>query len=173
MKGLAFVALMILGLASGFAATRDVDKYFFDTGFGDFKSELETARKQGKRGILLMFELDDCPFCHRMKQTVLNRSEVQDFYKRHFLIFTVNVKGDVPLVDFKGRETTEKAFALGLRVHATPVFQFFDLEGNPTVRFTGATRDAAEFLQLGRYVVDGAYRTADMSFAKYKQRQAE
>jgi thioredoxin-related protein len=30
---------------------------------GDFKDELDTARAEGKQGVLIMFEMDDCPFC--------------------------------------------------------------------------------------------------------------
>ena len=161
--------LMMLMIAiPSFAETRDVDQHFFDSKLGDFRNELVTAKKEGKKGILFMFELDDCPFCHRMKQTILNQSEVQEYYRKYFLIFPIDTKGDNPMVDFKGKETTEKQFSVENRVRATPVFAFFDLEGNEMKRFTGAAKDANEFLQFGRYVVDGAYKTT--SFAKYKQR---
>jgi len=164
----AFLLFFTASMASmAFADTRDAQQYFFDQKLGDFKNELATAKKEGKKGILFMFELDDCPFCHRMKQTVLNQSEVQDYYRKHFLIFPIDAKGDVPMVDLKGNETTEKKFAIENRVRATPVFIYFDLEGNQMTRFTGAAKDANEFLQLGRFVVDGAYKT--MPFAKYKQ----
>lgn len=149
------------------AEVRDPLKFFFDQKFGDLKAELATAKQEGKQGILLMFELDDCPFCHRMKTTILNQSEVQDYFKKHFLIFNVDAKGDTALVDFKGKETTEKQFALENRVRATPVFVFFDLAGNPVYRFTGATRDQNEFMLLGRYVLEGAYKT--QTFTVYKQ----
>ena len=166
--------LVVLALVAGpvLGEVRSIDQ-FFDPKFGDFKSELATAKQQGKQGILIMFELDDCPFCHRMKQTVLNQAEVQEYFRRHFLIFTIDVKGDTGVVDFQGKETTEKAFAFDHRVRATPVFGFFDLDGKMAYRFTGATRDAKEFLQLGRFIVDGAYRQPGMSFAKYKQQAGQ
>ena len=52
-------------------------------------------------------------------------------------------------------------------MRATPVFAFFDLEGKLVTRFTGATRDAAEFLWLGEYVVDRVYE--QMPFSRYKR----
>ncbi len=159
--------LFLFGLNSSYAETRDANEHFFDAKLGDFKSDLETAKKEGKTGILLMFELDDCPFCFRMKQTILNQSEVQDYYHKHFLIFPVDLKGDVSMVDFKGKTTTEKDFGIEQRIYGTPVFDFFDLEGNRIVRFPGAAKDANEFLMLGKYVVEGAYKT--MPFAKYKR----
>jgi thioredoxin-related protein len=153
------------------AETRDVQQYFFDQHLGDFKAELDTAKKGGKQGVLLMFEMEDCPFCHRMKQTILNQSELQDYYRKHFLVFSVDTEGSNALVDFSGKETTEKKFALEHRVRATPAFIFFDLSGQPLTRFTGAAKDVKEFMALGRYVVDGAYKT--IPFAKYKRQAAQ
>ena len=92
-----------------------------------------------------------------MKTTVLNQPDVQAFYKEHFLVFPVDVEGDVEMVDFEGHTTTMKDWATKVhRVRATPVFAFFDLNGNRVTRYIGATSDAAEFLLLGKYVVEGA-----------------
>jgi len=163
------LAVLLLFMAGGIAGaeTRDVHKFFFDQHLGDFKAELANAKNDGKRGVLLMFEQEDCPWCARMKATVLNQSEVQDYYKKNFLVFMVDIKGDTALVDFQGNETTEKKFSEKVRVRATPVFAFIDLDGNVAYRFTGASKDINEFLMLGRYVVDGAYKT--QAFAAYKQ----
>lgn len=167
MRALLVGLLFLSGLNTSFAETRDAQQYFFDAKMGDFKSELANAKRDGKKGVLIMFELDDCPFCFRMKQTILNQSEVQDYYHKNFLIFPVDLKGEVAMVDFKGKQTTEKAFGLEQRIYGTPVFDFFDLDGNRVVRFPGAAKDVNEFMLLGRYVVEGAYAT--MPFAKYKR----
>jgi thioredoxin-related protein len=163
------LAIVLLCLASSVAGaeTRDVNKFFFDQHLGDFKAELANAKKDGKRGVLLMFEQEDCPWCARMKSTILNQSEVQDYYKKNFLIFMVDIKGDASLVDFQGNETTEKKFSEKNRVRATPVFAFMDLDGNLAYRYTGASKDVNEFLMLGRFVLDGAYKT--QAFTVYKQ----
>ncbi|MHB1247127.1 MAG: thioredoxin family protein [Sulfuriferula sp.] len=164
--------LRILGIAllmfatTAFGEVRDVQTYFFQPKLGDFKSELQTARKENKTGVLIMFVQEGCPFCERMKTTVLNQSSVQDYYRKHFLIFEMDVKGDTPMVDFKGTDTTEKDFALKNRARATPTFLFFDTKGDLVTRYIGVTRDADEFLLLGRYVVDGIYK--DKPFAAYK-----
>lgn len=163
--------LLCLLTASSWAESRDVDKYFFNQHLGDFKAELDTAKKGGKQGILLMFEMEDCPFCQRMKQTILNQSEVQDYYRKHFLIFAVDTEGATPLLDFSGKETTEKRFAADNRVRATPTFVFYDLSGKYLTRFTGAAKDGKEFMTLGRYVMDGAYQ--NMPFAKYKSQAGQ
>lgn len=170
MKILVAALLFILSLGTGHAETRDAQENFFDVKMGDFKSELATARKEGKSGILIMFELADCPFCYRMKHTILNQSEVQDYYHQHFLIFPVDIRGDLAMVDFKGKETTEKAFSVEHRVYGTPVFDFFDLDGKLITRFPGTAKDVNEFLLLGKCVVEGACKT--QSFTAYKRHLA-
>lgn len=168
MKQLLIGLFLLLGVQVSFAETRDINQYFFDAKLGDFKSDLATAKKEGKIGVLIMFEQDDCPWCFRMKQTILNQSEVQDYYRKHFMIFPVDLKGNVPMVDFNGKDTTEKAYSIEQRIYGTPVFDFFDLDGKRIVRFPGAAKDVDEFLLLGKYVVEGAYK--DMPFAIYKRK---
>jgi len=170
---LRMLGILLLVMASSIASAekpRDPGEYFFNDSFWDFTEELETARDEGKKGILIMFEMDECPFCHRMKTTILNQPEVQDYFREHFRIFAVDIEGDVEVTDFRGRATTMKDFAFQqYRVRATPVFAFFDLDGKyiKRARFTGATRDKGEFLLLGRYVVDEAYEK--QSFTRYKR----
>jgi thioredoxin-related protein len=162
-----FIVLLLVLAAPVRAETRDPATHFFQQHFGDFKAELETARQQGKQGIFLFFEMDECPFCARMKSSVLNQVDVQEAYRARFLSYTVDVNGDTAMVDFDGKETTEKDFALAHRVRATPTLLFFDRQGKLVARFTGPTKDKAEFLLLGRYVSEGTYATR--TFSQYKQ----
>lgn len=160
------LALTLAFAVPTLAEVRDPHSHFFMSKMGDFKDELSTAKKEGKQGVLIMFEMEECPFCSRMKGTVLNQPEVQNWYRQHFLIYTVDVKGGTDMTDFQGNATSEKAFALANRARATPTFLFFDLEGNAITRFTGATQTAEEFMLLGRYVVEGAYKTQPFNIYK-------
>ncbi len=167
---LLILGLLVAGSIHAADAPRDPGQYFFNDTFGDFREELENAREAGKKGILIMFEMDECPFCHRMKTTVLNQPDVQAYFREHFLIFPVDIEGDVEVTDFRGEVMTMKDFAFKrYRVRATPVFAFFDLDGNyiKPARLTGATRDKQEFMLLGRYVVEGAY--TEQPFTRYKR----
>jgi thioredoxin-related protein len=165
--------LLLLSLGSAQAVTgKDPYTYFFHESWGQFPEELEKARAEGKKGILLFFELDECPFCHRMKTTVLNQPEVQAFFREHFLNFNIDIEGDVEMTDFNGKLTTQKAFSeKDNRVRATPVFAFYDLEGKQIVRYTGATSGVDEFLLLGEFVAQGIYK--QMRFTKYKRQKAK
>jgi len=143
---------------------------FFDSSFGDFTEELSLAKEEGKSGILVFFEMDDCPFCHRMKTTILNQPDVIEFYKKHFKILSVDIEGDIEMTDFDGTVTTQKDFAFKKhRVRATPVMAFFDLTGQRVVRYTGATSSKEEFLLLAQYVLTEQYKNG--SFTRYKRSQ--
>lgn len=161
------IAFVMLFCLPAWADTRDPANHFFQPKFGDFQADLQEAKRQGKKGIFLFFEMDDCPFCARMKSTILNQADVQDAYRADFLLYPVDVNGDTEMTDFQGKATTEKAFAFAHRVRATPTLLFFDLDGKLVARHTGPTKDKAEFLLLGKYVAEGAY--ASQPFAKYKQ----
>jgi len=162
--------IFILGASSVCVAEdKDPYKYFFNETWGEFNEELVNAKDQNKKAILLFFELDECPFCHFMKENVLNKPEVQAYFRKHFLNFPVDIEGDVEIIDFEGKTMTQKQFSTKIhRVRATPVFAVFDLEGKRIARFTGRTSGAEEFLWLGQYVVDGVYK--EMSFTKYKRK---
>lgn len=161
------IALFLMFTTPAWAETRDPGNFFFQPKFGDFQADLKEAKKQGKRGVFLFFEQDACPFCERMKTTILNQSDVQDAYRSNFLVYSIDVNGDAEMTDFQGKTTTEKDFAFLHRVRATPVLLFFDLDGKVVARHTGPTKDKAELLLLEKYVTDGAY--ASQPFTKYKQ----
>ena len=148
-------------------AASDADLDFFETTFGDFKEELARAKEEGKKGVFLFFELDDCPFCARMKSTVLNQPEVQKFFRDHFLVFSVDIEGQTEIVDFDGKKMTAQYFAEKVhRVRGTPTMSFFDLTGQRVALYIGATADVEEFMWLGKYVIEEHFK--QMPFVKYK-----
>lgn len=153
---------------------RDPYQFFFEQSLGDLTEELEIAREQGKQGVFVFFEMDECPFCHRMKQTVLNRPEVQEYFKTHFHSLTMDIEGDIDIVDFEGQDTTQKEFARANRVRATPLLAFYDLEGKRIFKYVGAPAGMEEFMWMGEYIVNQVYLQKDDSgrnirFARYKR----
>jgi thioredoxin-related protein len=152
------VVLCALAVPALAAEGRDPYQYFFTSGTDDFRAELADAKKGGKKALFVMFEQDGCSGCIYMKEHVLNRSDIQKFYRERFLNFSINIYGAAPLEDFAGRNVTEKTFAQALGIRATPTLMFYDLEGREIVRITGAIRDAGEFIALGEFVASGAYR---------------
>jgi len=170
-----FISILLLAWTlQSQAAPRDPYKYFFNESWGNFKEELANAREQGKKGILIFFEMDECPFCHYMKTNVLNQEEIQAYYHKHFLNFSVDIEGDVEMTNLKGKATRQKDFAFKeFRVRATPVIMYFDLEGKLIHRHTGKTSGKEEFMWIGEYIVDGHYKKGPFTrFKREKRKQS-
>jgi thioredoxin-related protein len=149
-------------------APRDPMEYFFHQSFNNLQEELENAVEEKKTGVFIMFSDKDCPWCLKMKTNIMNRVDVQTYYREHFRNMTIDIRGDTLMTDFDGNEVSEKDFAFKQhRVRATPVFMFFDTSGKVVMRLTGIVRDAKEFIWLGEFVVSGEYQNTN--FTKYKR----
>jgi thioredoxin-related protein len=162
--------LLCIAAFSATAATtgaRDPYTHFFNLTSGDLKSELSDARSGGRKAVFVMFEQEGCPGCAFMKENVLNRPDVQKFYRDNFVNLSIDIFGSVAVTDFAGRTATEKGYAQASRVKGTPTLVFYDLSGNEVVRLLGAVKDAEEFMLLGEFVASGAYKSR--KFAEYKQ----
>jgi thioredoxin-related protein len=158
-RALLFISLLLAtlnALATG-NQSRDPHEFFFTQSFGDLPEELQTARKQGKQGMFLFFEADDCIYCKAMLKQVLSQKEVQDWYREHFLSIAIDIRGDVEIKDFDGITLPSKVFAGHRRVSMTPVLSFIDLNGSEIYRHLGMVKSPEEFLLMGEYIVDEHY----------------
>src|SRR4030066_1787230 len=169
-----FAATLLAGNVSSLSAaetTRDPMQHFFHQGFNNLPDEVAAAKNGGQQAILIMFEAEDCPWCAKMKATVLNQVAGPDYYRKHFRILMMDVNGDAPMTDFSGQEMPQKEFAFKHnRVRATPVFTFFGLDGKLMTKYTGAARGPEEFLWLGEFVASGAWKTTN--FTAYKRERS-
>ena len=165
----AFVALTFIGPAVLATDTiRDPGQFFFHQSFGDLREELSAAKQEGQAVLMLMFENEDCPWCRKVRATMLNRSSVQDHFRKHFRILSIDTEGDTQVIGFDGKEISEKDFSLKLfRVRATPTFIFFDLEGKQLTKYIGSPRNIDELMWLSEFVLDGHYKNTN--FDKYKR----
>jgi thioredoxin-related protein len=142
---------------------------FFDPFLGDLKSELADARAAGKKGVVVMYHFEECPYCRRMKREVLPRPEVQRAYRADFTVVAIDTRGAQAITAPDGRELPEKEFARSEGVHATPTFDFYAPDGQRMYRQVGGMFDPAEFLLLERYVASGAFRT--QTFAQFRDKE--
>ena len=148
---------------------RDPREYFFSQSFGDLNEELQTAKSEGKKGMLLFFESEHCKYCQAMLKGVLSRANVQDWYQNHFLSIAIDIRGDVEIKDLDGITLPSKVFAEHREVFMTPVLTFIDLEGAEVYRHLGMVKTSEELLMLGEYIVGGYY--FDTEFRLFEQQQ--
>lgn len=139
---------------------------FFQTSFGDYPDELRQLRQDGKRGLVLVFEMEECPYCKRFHDRILKRRAVVEAFRQDFNLIRVDVLGAGSVLDFAGRSVSEGRFAEGLKVRGTPTTIAFDRDGKEIARFSGVPVDAAEFLLWRQYVLSET--AARQSFGQFK-----
>ena len=165
MRLLFLLVAALAPLASSAAELRDAQS-FFNLNMGDLKAEAAEAKADGKKAVMVMFEQEGCPGCRHMRTQVLNRKDVQDYYRANFANLSLDIWSAVPIRDFASREQTEKQYAQNVKIKGTPTFIFYDLAGNEISRVFGVVETPEEFLLLGRYISSGAYKLHD--FAHFK-----
>jgi thioredoxin-related protein len=113
--------------------------------------------------------MDGCPFCHWMKQHVLNQPEVQNYFQKNFLNLSLNISREMDMTDFQGTQYSMQEFSHLLRIRATPLMLFVDLKGQVIFRFIGKTSSVQEFLWMGEY--DAEWHYHQHSFIRFKQQK--
>jgi thioredoxin-related protein len=111
--------------------------WFQDT-FLDLKEDLEEARSEGKR-LVIVWEQRGCPYCKKTHEINFRIPRISNYVNDNFLVLQLNMWGDREVTDFDGEVLPEKEFARKNRVLFTPTFQFFtdnpkEAAGNPTWR---------------------------------------
>jgi thioredoxin-related protein len=142
---------------------------FFDPFLGDLRAELDEAKRAGRKGAVIMYHFEECPYCQRMKREVLSRPEVQEGYRSDFVRLAIDTRGAQPITGLDSRVFPENVFSKEQKVRATPTFDFYGIDGERLYRHVGGVFDSTEFLLLGRYVASGAYRS--LTFLEYRQKQ--
>ncbi|WP_333832873.1 thioredoxin family protein [Rubrimonas sp.] len=100
---------------------------WFALTFKDVREDIETAREQGKR-LVLVFEQRGCIYCTKMHEEILSRPEVRDYIRDNFMVVQVNLFGDEEVTDLDGRSLTEKTAARRWAVIFTPTMLFMPEE---------------------------------------------
>ena len=158
------LAALLLVVAATAARAESWERLFPPT-FGDLRAELADAKAGGRKGLFVMYHFEECPYCRRMKEGVLARREVQDWYLREFGTVAIDTRGSQTITGFDGKSLPENEYARAAKVNRTPTFDFYGPDGKLVFRYSGAIYDRDEFLLLGRYVASGAYRS--QSFRDY------
>ena len=148
------------------------ESWFFES-FLDLGDDLESARKEGKR-FVVMWELKGCPYCKETHFVNFAQPRIADYVKTNFEVLQLNIIGSRRVTDFDGSEMSEKELAAKYGVRFTPTFQFF-AEGSTSLKNLPLTqREVArapgymrpdDFLAMFRYVREKAYETK--SFRDY------
>ena len=109
---------------------------WFKQSFLDIRDDLAEAEAAGRR-VLLYFYQDGCPYCAKLLSDNFGNRAIADKTRRSFDLIAINMWGDRSVTGLDGAETSEKAFAAGLRVQYTPTLLFLDEAGGVVLRVNG------------------------------------
>ena len=117
-----FVALAGTGARSEEPILTDDGLYkqpWFLESFLDLSDDLEGARKEGKR-FVIMWELRGCPYCKETHLVNFAQPRISDYVKANFEVLQLNIIGSRKVTDFDGTELSEKELAAKYGVRFTP-----------------------------------------------------
>jgi len=159
-------ASLVVGIGVILAAPGAWAEYRIESLDNDFQGEIAAAADENKY-LVLFFHQAGCPYCDKMRARIHPAPDVMAYYSENFVMIECDIKGNLDVVTPDGESMTEVEFARQMRVRATPVFVFYDKDGQLALRATGYL-DERVFLLAGRYVVDGVYKSGK-SFFRYAQ----
>ena len=128
-----FFALILacLALAPAYAVERG--KLPFAT---NLSLDAKLAREK-QIPILILFSMQDCPFCKRVREEILIPTTLNAEYDNKVILLEVDGANHAKMIDFDGKITTQANFVARNRVGLTPTVKFFDPQGrevaNPIV----------------------------------------
>lgn len=125
---------------------------WFKVSFLDLREDLHDA-VANKRGLILYFGRHDCPYCKAQLEQNWGQHDIVDYTRAHYDVVAIDVLGNRQLIDFNGKEYTEKAFAIEHKAHFTPSLFIYDHTGKLALKITGF-RPPYQFRAALEYVAD-------------------
>jgi len=125
---------------------------WFKVSFLDLREDLHDA-VANKRGLILYFGRHDCPYCKAQLEKNWGLQDIIAYTRAHFDVIAIDVLGNRQLVDFNGRESSEKSFAVENQAHFTPSLFMYDNTGKLALKITGY-RPPYQFRAALEYVAD-------------------
>jgi thioredoxin-related protein len=129
---------------------------WFKKSFLDIAEDVGEAAEAGKHVILVM-EMDGCPYCDKMIQDNFANAPYRDFIQEHFEVIALDTKGDREVAVTEDMSMSEKEVADLYQVRFTPTLIFLDASNRPVARVSGY-RNLEDFKVVLDYVQARAYR---------------
>ena len=140
---------------------------WFKLSFLEIAADIEEAKEQNKKGLIIYFGQKFCPYCKAHLENNWGQKDIIQYTQKHFDVIAINVKGQRPVVDIDGKTYTEKSFSALKKTNFTPSVLFYNAKGQEILRLRGY-RPPYQFRAALEYVADKHY--AKEAFRKYMAR---
>jgi thioredoxin-related protein len=110
---------------------------WFKASFLDLREDLADARRAGKRGVMLFFDLEGCAYCKAFIRHTLGDPAIQARLRDAFDVIGMSMFSDLEVVDFTGRNLRLKRFARREGATVSPTLVFYGSDGRRLLRVVG------------------------------------
>lgn len=150
------IILMLSLIISNNVLAVDIFKSYID-----LKEEVSLSKKENKL-IMILFQMEHCVYCKRMRENTLTDNKVVNMYSSRFNTYSVDIKSEIEVGDFDGNFKMEKDIAN--KIKSTPTIAFYGNDGKLIYQNVGFKRPD-QMLKIGRFVSEGFYKK--MTFEEY------
>ena len=129
---------------------------WFKLSFLEIKDDINEAKKQNKKGLIIYFGQKFCPYCKAHLEKNWGQKDIINYTQKNFDVIAINVKGQRPVLDVDGKTYTEKTFSALKKTNFTPSILFYNIKGQEVLRLRGY-RPPYQFRAALEYVADKHY----------------
>jgi len=129
---------------------------WFKLSFLDIQEDLDEANR-GRRGLIVYFGQSYCPYCKAHLKNNWGRKDIVAYTRANFDVIAINTRGNSPVTDVDGKQSSEKIFSARYKATFTPTVLFFDDTGKQALKLTGYRRPY-QFRAALEYVADKHHR---------------
>ena len=140
---------------------------WFKKSFLALDEDLQEAIDKGKKGIIVYFGQQRCPYCKKLMDINFHDDEIVAYTQLHFDVVPIDIWSPEEITTPDGRDMTEREYTLALNTNFTPSLVFYDRDGHIALRLRGYYPPYQHQAAL-EYVADGHYKKE--TFASYLER---
>lgn len=129
---------------------------WFKLSFLDLYDDIEEAVAAGKKGLIVYFGQERCPYCKAHLQNNWGNPEIVQYTRDNFDVIAVDVKGARNITAIDGKVYEEKAFAVKHRTNFTPSLLFYNAQKETVLKLQGY-HPPYQFRAALEYVSDRHY----------------
>lgn len=131
------IILLFASLSLTAHAAKVVYPDWFKQSFYDLQADLDDARNDGKKGIMLFFSMKTCSYCQAIIETAFQQQDIEQRLRQNYDVIGVDVFSDTEIVDFDGKSYWSKDFAVVAKASFTPTMIFYGEDGAIQLRLIG------------------------------------
>lgn len=130
---------------------------WFKLSFLEISEDINEAKEQNKKGLIIYFGQKYCPYCKAHIKNNWGQNDIVKYTQKNFDVIAINVKGQRPVLDIDGKSYTEKSFSALKKTNFTPSILFYNAQGQEILRLRGY-RPPYQFRAALEYVTDKHYK---------------